>query len=344
MIYTMMEDNKYIIYRIKNTITGKSYVGKHTTPNEFDSYFGSGIALKAAIKKYGKNKFLKEIVEFCENADHLSEREIFWISEFNSFVPNGYNIGIGGNGGDNFTNNPNREEIRRKMIANRKPRVASDEERERRSIRMTGSKLKPHEKMECEYCKSMISKANYNRWHGDYCKNNPNRTVKGLKKKMCIYCGSEKNPTEYSINHGDYCISNPNRKLNIKEKKECEHCSKYITIINYGLYHGENCKMNPLFNKNPELYKNTRAYDIINRINNKIVDRAMSEETKEKIRKSTKGIRPSEETIEKMRVSNKKKWDRLKENPAQYICEHCQNETSLKTNYIRWHGNNCKHK
>jgi hypothetical protein len=102
--------------------------------------------------------------------------------------------------------------------------------------------------------------------------------------------------------------------------------------------------MNPIFVENPEMYKNTKAYDIITRTSFGIKKLYMSEETKEKIKNSSKGIRPAKETIEKMRVSNKKKWDRLKENPAQYICEHCQKETSLKTNYIRWHGNNCKHK
>lgn len=27
-----------------------------------------------------------------------------------------------------------------------------------------------------------------------------------------------------------------------------------------------------------------------------------------------------------------------------YICEYCGLETSIKANYVRWHGNNCKHK
>ena len=322
----MIESNKYIIYRIKNIITGKSYIGKHTTTNEFDSYFGSGIALKAAIKKYGKDKFIKEILEFCEDDLTLSGREIFWISEFNSFVPYGYNISIGGKGGDNFTNNPNKEEIRKRMIDNRKPRIVTLDEREAMRVRMTGSKLKPHEKIECEYCKLIISRANHNRWHGNHCKNNPNSITKEQKNKICKHCGIEVNTTENLANHVKYCISNPNRRSNNKIKKECVHCGKKVTESKYSIYHGDNCKKNPIFIKNPEIYKKTKAYDIITRMS-------------DKIRKLPKSI----ETIDKMKISNKKKWERLKENPTLYVCEYCKKSVSLKTNYIRWHGNNCKH-
>lgn len=49
--------------------------------------------INSAIKKYGKENFSFEILEYAEN---YNEREKFWIKYYNSKVPNGYNIQDGG--------------------------------------------------------------------------------------------------------------------------------------------------------------------------------------------------------------------------------------------------------
>jgi group I intron endonuclease len=109
-----------IIYKTTNVINGKYYIGKDT--NNLSYYLGSGVLLKRAIKKYGKENFIKEILEYCETLDVLDEREKFWIKELNS-INLGYNLTEGGTGGDTFTKNTNKEEIRGKL----KKRVFSDE-------------------------------------------------------------------------------------------------------------------------------------------------------------------------------------------------------------------------
>ena len=91
-----MKKYKYV-YRIINLINGMSYIGQHSTNKEYDSYFGSGSLLKKEIKKYGKNNFIMGIIEYCNNQKELNEKEIFWISKFNTLQPNGYNITKGGN-------------------------------------------------------------------------------------------------------------------------------------------------------------------------------------------------------------------------------------------------------
>lgn len=202
----------YIVYKIINQINGKCYIGKHETFNINDSYFGSGKILKLAIKKYGRDNFIKEIIEYCNSSIELCEKEIFLIKENNSLYPNGYNINNGGKGGDNFTNNPNRDLILQK-IKNRPIRLHTIEEKEDRRKRMTGTKLKPHKKINCEYCTKEISQANYNRWHGDNCKSSPNYIKKELKKKQCEYCTNIVFNHIYSQYHGIYCKSNPNRVL-----------------------------------------------------------------------------------------------------------------------------------
>ena len=87
------------IYKITNTINNKIYIGKHKSETFDLRYWGGGIALNAAYKKYGKKNFTREILEWCETAELLNDREIFWISEFNACDPSiGYNCSPGGDG------------------------------------------------------------------------------------------------------------------------------------------------------------------------------------------------------------------------------------------------------
>ena len=100
-----------IIYKTTNLINGKFYVGKDMHNNS--KYLGSGCLLKYAIRKYGIKNFKKEIIEFCSSKEELNEREKFWIENLGANKKDrGYNITIGGTGGDTFSNNPNKEIIR----------------------------------------------------------------------------------------------------------------------------------------------------------------------------------------------------------------------------------------
>jgi len=99
-----------IIYKTRNKINGKIYIGQDSYDNPL--YLGSGVLLNRAILKYGIENFEKEILEKCDTQEKLNEREIFWIKTLNSQNPQiGYNISRGGSGGDTISNNPKREEI-----------------------------------------------------------------------------------------------------------------------------------------------------------------------------------------------------------------------------------------
>jgi group I intron endonuclease len=84
------------IYVITNVINGKQYVGQSIYVKERKTASHAGCpALYNAIKKYGKENFEQEIVEYCE-LNNLGIRENYWIEKLNTLIPNGYNICPGG--------------------------------------------------------------------------------------------------------------------------------------------------------------------------------------------------------------------------------------------------------
>ena len=88
-----------IVYKTTNLINGKIYIGQDRNNNP--SYFGSGKKLKRAITKYVKDSFVKETLETCTSEEELNDREVYWISTFNSQSrKTGYNISAGGKEGD----------------------------------------------------------------------------------------------------------------------------------------------------------------------------------------------------------------------------------------------------
>ncbi len=120
------------IYRITNTINGKSYVGQtinlktritdHFKPSSKCPYLANAIA------KHGKDAFQHEILEDNIPQHYLDDREIYWIRHFNCVSPNGYNLKQGGDSGGVPS-----EETRRKISEANKGKTLSDEHRRKLS-------------------------------------------------------------------------------------------------------------------------------------------------------------------------------------------------------------------
>lgn len=99
----------YIIYQVTNNINGKKYIGAHQTSNLNDGYLGSGVGIKRAIKKYGKDNFTKEILHHCKSVEEMYIIETTLVSDEIVNDPNYYNMNVGGKGGFHYINSIPRE-------------------------------------------------------------------------------------------------------------------------------------------------------------------------------------------------------------------------------------------
>jgi group I intron endonuclease len=94
------------IYKITNSKNNKIYIGQ--TVGDVNKRFKKHLsqincknvcsALYSAFSKYGKENFIIEtIVNGDYTKEELNELEVFYIKEYNSMSPNGYNLQSGGN-------------------------------------------------------------------------------------------------------------------------------------------------------------------------------------------------------------------------------------------------------
>ena len=86
----------YIVYKTTNIVNKKFYIGVHRTPQELDLYLGSGLILRLAVSKYGRENFVREtlFVFDCKVDAYNKERELVDPTD-----PMSMNLRNGGDGG-----------------------------------------------------------------------------------------------------------------------------------------------------------------------------------------------------------------------------------------------------
>lgn len=197
----------YTIYKITNNTNGKYYIGQHKTQNLDDGYMGSGHRILAAIKKYGKENFSKEILHVFESQEEMDakEKELVVIDRANT-----YNLNEGGTGNWNYINtnqlnrngNPgaNNYFITHTKEASEFGKIRGKENVDK-GINIKASQVArlspnyPGNKIyTCPHCDTTGSGGGMFASHFDNCKHNPDYIPKERKKmylRTCPHCGFE---------------------------------------------------------------------------------------------------------------------------------------------------------
>jgi group I intron endonuclease len=128
------------VYITTNLVNGKQYVGDHSCDDincaYTKRYIGSGRPyLKNAINEYGRKNFKKEILEFFTTKQDAFNAQSKYIIQYNTLVPNGYNISPKGG----FMKNGSHSEESKEKIRNKnRGRKQTKEHVEKRISKLKG--------------------------------------------------------------------------------------------------------------------------------------------------------------------------------------------------------------
>ena len=158
-----MTNTIYTVYKTTNKINQKIYIGVHATTNPNDNYLGSGIALKSSIKKYGKDKFKKEILFEYDNQEEAYLKETEIVNE--DFIKeNNYNIRVGGKGASSGKNHhlygkTLSDKTKQKISKSHSNRIVSQETKDKMSKSKSGKKHPLFGKNHSQETKDKMSQA-----------------------------------------------------------------------------------------------------------------------------------------------------------------------------------------
>jgi len=131
------------IYSIVCKVNGKRYIGQtiKTVGERWrghiqESKSKSHRPLYRAIKKYGVSMFTVREIETNIPAEQLSEREIYWIEQFDTFN-SGYNLTTGGEESKAI-----REDVKQSISASMQGLIRSDEQIEKTRNSLRGRNIK----------------------------------------------------------------------------------------------------------------------------------------------------------------------------------------------------------
>jgi len=223
----------HYIYKITCNITGKYYIGMHSTSNLDDGYMGSGLHIYRSLKKYGIDNHVKEVLEFLSDRSSLSDREREIVNEELLEDSLCMNIAKGGSYSSGTTGKRYTLESRKKMaewertletrqrMSNAAKGVQkSDEHRKNISEAQKGTKkpwVNKSDKFRANLSARMSGK----------------KLSEATKLKMIATMTGKKLTEEHKQN-----MRKPKAKI------ECPHCGKIGGTGAMQRHHFSNCKMN----------------------------------------------------------------------------------------------------
>lgn len=172
----------HYIYKTTCIVTGRYYIGMHSTNNLEDGYMGSGKRLRYSIRKYGNENHIKEVLEYLPNREMLIEREKEIVSSDLIQDVNCMNLKEGGTGGFiSIEQQKYRSSCGGKAVAEK---YKTDLEYKQKRDILTGNTFKEYHKRGTHNYKTFL-----NRKHSDETKRKMSESSKGigLKEKNSQY-------------------------------------------------------------------------------------------------------------------------------------------------------------
>lgn len=217
----------YYLYEIKNTINNKIYVGVHQTKDINDGYMGSGTVVNNAYKKYGKEMFVKTILEYFDSREDMINREKEIVNEDFLLRDDIYNVRRGGTGGFDYIN-------KNGLNINHIPR--SDEFKKNLSERMKNDN--PSRRQGAKERMSKATKKVMERGTHPFLDSAKQRELSNrIRKDGRTKSEVSKETASRMVEDGTHSFL----KLN-SEKISCEHCGKIASYPNYKRWHGTKCR------------------------------------------------------------------------------------------------------
>jgi hypothetical protein len=126
---TKFKKEYHYVYIITNLITNRQYVGDHTTKRLNDGYLGSGRKLYCSFKRYGRENFTKEILDFFPTRKEAFNAQRKYIKKYNTVWPNGYNLN---DSGGIYVNDGHHSKLSKRRISKTAKNYAKTNEGEKR--------------------------------------------------------------------------------------------------------------------------------------------------------------------------------------------------------------------
>jgi group I intron endonuclease len=203
------------IYLLRNTVNGKTYIGKTTkTPEKrFRQHVESSkqkrTYLQRSINKHGEDKFMIEVLEVVQEKSLLDSKEIYWIAKLEPE----YNMTPGGEGGNTtgkYTEERKRERSIKSSASIKKMWDHMSEDERKQRMEKTHSKTDYNSYSE----KLSISRRRYFANETEEERNirieKAKMGSKKIKSIQCSYCSREIGGGEYNLKrHEQACSKNP---------------------------------------------------------------------------------------------------------------------------------------
>lgn len=246
----------HFVYKTVCSVTGKYYIGLHSTDDLNDKYLGSGWRLHSSIKKYGAEAHSRTILEQLPDRKSAATREKEIVTSDLLKDPMCLNLCVGGQG--NYLDRPTEESTRKKLSETGKARWARDRSKLKEKVHEELAKFSMKRKEILEVLVTPEGHLNKNATRCLLRKDEPTLGDDKLGKREVLR-RAKWNFIREAIRNSEFG-EDPVELINayvfkLKKRPVCKTCSERVSFFRFGqpyaTYCGNRCQLLDKEFKNP---------------------------------------------------------------------------------------------